>query len=92
MITYEIFEESFSAPETGCYTAYGIAAVDSKNGNAIEKVSDVFLNQENAIHFANMLNEEKLEPVHLKSVIDDALIEGGDFYFEKEKISKEINV
>ena len=81
MIKYEVVEEHLNTLESGSYTAYGICAIDSETDEIAEKVSDVFLSYENAIHFANAINEAQLELAHLYNVIENVLIDGENFEF-----------
>ena len=78
MIKYKIIKERLNAQESGSYDAYGICAVDSASEKVVEKISDVFLNYENAIHFIDTINAFQLDLTHLHEVVENVLINAGD--------------
>jgi len=67
---YEVFEEKCVNDEAGVYVSYGVKCVTSEM-----TVADVTCNKDKLISFVNMLNEEKVEPIHLFDVIEDNINE-----------------
>lgn len=65
---YRITEEHIFTEETGAYTSYGI-----EHTRENLRISDVTMNKEKLICFVNLLNIEKLEPVHLADILEDNL-------------------
>ncbi len=72
MIEYKIIEEKIQDPKFGDHMSFGICVLNDKE--EIVKISDVFENAENAIHFVDKINAEGLELEHLDAVIEDYLL------------------
>ncbi len=58
--------------ENVSYTGYGVNAV--QNGIVVKSFADIFFSKEKAVAFIEMLNSQKVELIHLKDVVEDALI------------------
>lgn len=76
MIEFYIVKELNYKEEIGSYTAYGIGACINKNGKkeTLEYISDVFIDRQKAEHLADLCNRLHLDPIHLRDVVDDAVI------------------
>ncbi len=73
MITYEIIEETFSTPELGSYTSYGILAYEDTDNQVVCSISDVFLDRNKASGYIQLFNEMELDVLHLPNILDDLL-------------------
>ncbi len=73
MIKYKIIVEKVKSSELGEYTAYGVCVFIEETKTVIESFSDVFLEKEEAENFVNMCNISRLDPIHLREVIEDMI-------------------
>lgn len=73
MITYKVIKENLQNREFGRYVSYGICAYSEDTRMIIESISDVSPEKEKAEKLAALCNENKLEPIHLIEVIEDAI-------------------
>ena len=75
MFTYQTKEEMLCHPQCGIYRAFGIVAFRVENGQEelVTSISDVFLKKEDAEAFVRKCNASKLDFIHLKDIIEDAL-------------------
>ena len=54
------------------YTTYGISAINNFK-NVLKTFPNIFFSKDKAEEFVNLCNEEKLELIHLKDVVEDVL-------------------
>ncbi len=71
MVTYELFEETCQNDIVGNYVSYGIICYKDNNADLI--IHDIFLDHSDAACFIDGLNKYKLDPIHLKQVIEEYL-------------------
>ena len=64
-----------SHPDTGTYTAYGLALYQCENGHrqAISQINDISVNQEFVENLALQFTLHQLSPVHFLDAILDSL-------------------
>lgn len=76
MVRYYYVEEKLYNPNIGNYTAYAITAYKEESNIKIRiaYISDVFLNKADAKQFIHICNTMNVDPVHLPSLIEEALI------------------
>ena len=72
MVIYEAISSKHFSPETGAYVSFGISARNSENGQ-VSYVPDVFLQEQEALAFAERMQQLQVEPIHLMEVIEDML-------------------
>ena len=72
-IRYIVESSDYYASETGNYTGYSIAAVDSERGEIVARIADVTCDRALAAAMADLFNRHQLAPVHLKDAILDML-------------------
>ena len=72
MFLYLPIKESFFSSEVGEYVSYGIRVLDSE-GNEIERVSDVSLNQSIVTELCEKCTTQNLDAIHLFDIIEDNL-------------------
>ena len=72
MVQYQIFQERLLSDEIGTYTAFGIRA-ERADRTEVCRISDVFLPEQQAAVFVELLNRHQLSPIHLRDVIEDTL-------------------
>ena len=65
---YKVVEECLFDIHGKPYITYGIMSLEDE-----VYVPDVSLNKENIIRLVDLMNHEKLEPIHLMDVIEDFL-------------------
>lgn len=54
-------------------TVYGIEAVDSSSGTVLSSIPDIFTDLREADRVIQLLNEEKLELIHLPDIVNDII-------------------
>lgn len=74
MVIYEVIREERQHLDIGSYIAYGIQAVDSRAGEVLSVMRDVFLRPADAEELVGRCNAGGLDPIHLPDVVEDALI------------------
>ena len=72
MFLYLPIKESFFSSEVGEYVSYGIRVLDSE-GNEIERISDVSLNQSIVTELCEKCTKYQLDVIHMYDVIEDNL-------------------
>lgn len=72
-ITYILRTDIVKDEENAEFTVYGITALNN-DGKVLDTYSDIFFDKQKAIEFVSLCNSEKLELIHLKDVVEDALI------------------
>lgn len=70
---FKVKKEKLYNPEIGFYTAYGIEAIDEDSKNILAYVSDVFLYENKAREFAELLNRCQADVIHLEELCIDAV-------------------
>ena len=70
---FRVKEAKLQSPEMGAYKAFGVEVLEEKTERILEQVSDVFLCEEEASDFVDMLNECQPELVHLTELCMDAI-------------------
>ena len=72
---YEVNKEKNSHIDIGTYNSYGINVYVHVNDRNmfLMNVPDLFLDEQKALEFADLCNEQQLELVHLSDVIEDIL-------------------
>lgn len=73
MITYTVIKENLQNCKFGRYVSYGICAYSEEAKMIIKSVSDVFLEKDKAEKLVVLCNENRLDPIHLSDVIEDAI-------------------
>ncbi len=73
MIIYKLVEEIHDNDMLGHYTSFGIKASDSFSERENVYLEDVFTDPETANKYIRLFNEEQLDLIHLKEVIEDIL-------------------
>lgn len=73
MITYRVIEENLHSCEFESYIAYGISVYSDDTETVLSSISDIFLKKERAEKLAQLCNENSLDPIHLKEVVEDAI-------------------
>lgn len=78
MYEYCAEKEVLYNSQLGRYVSYGIGVyiVKEKSRKRLDYVSDVFLNEKDAVSFVLLCNSLGLEPVHLPEAIEEALLKG----------------
>ncbi len=74
MITYKVIAEHLRNSEFLEYDAYGICAYIEESGTVVASFSDVFTEREKAEELVNLCNINKLDPIHLRDVIEDMIV------------------
>ena len=74
MVAYHTVKEVIKSDYAGEYETFGIC-VSTGDGMGDAYISDVFLSQQKINSFVERLNRLKLSGVHLRDVIDDALLD-----------------
>lgn len=72
--TYRVRIGTVYNEEGSAYLSYGVEALNEK-GEALDSVSDVFLNKDRAEQFVRICNRGELSLIHLKDAIEDAISE-----------------
>lgn len=72
--TYRMKETCLCDEQGTKWTVYGVEAVDA-TGNILSCFSDVFFDRESAKSFVRACNEQEVELLHIRDVVDDALVE-----------------
>ena len=73
MITYKLVEENHNDNILGCYTSFGIKAIENLSDLPLVYVEDVFTDIETAQEYISLFNEEQLDLIHLEEMIEDIL-------------------
>ena len=73
MIIYELSEEELTNNEIGSYKSYGITAIDNSTNRTVLKISDVFTDKHTAEKYVILFNNEKLDIIHFRNVIDEII-------------------
>lgn len=69
---YTVFSEVLDSPDSGRYTAYGIAVSDEE-GKTLRKVHDITCDRAALEELVRLCNELSLSLCHLDDVIEDLL-------------------
>ena len=72
IIRYEIIEDSFTL-ESETHIGYGISVKDTRNGKCT-LFHDISVNKKDIANLVSLCNELKLDPIHIRDVIDDFLV------------------
>ena len=72
LFLYVTFKERFFSDDLGCYTSFGIKAIDTSN-NDVLTVSDVSVNEAFVNELCRSFNLYQLDPIHLSDALDDAV-------------------
>lgn len=71
-VTYTLRTDIVTDEDNHKHIVYGINALDSF-GSVLKSVDNIFFSKQKAEEFIELCNEEKLELIHLKDVIEDIL-------------------
>ena len=71
---YIMREDTVESEEGEWLTVYGIEAIEEESGQVMDSIPDMFFDKIKAEQFIKICNDEKLELVHLRDVVDDVLI------------------
>ena len=76
MVAYQAVQEEFHDHDLGVYTAFGVCAyqIVEQQQEQVAYIPDVFLSTETAQHFVEISNRLQLEIIHLREVIEDAIL------------------
>ncbi len=72
MITYNVVEKQMTAESKKRYIAYGISV--SCGDEVVEVINDISINREDVVGLCRCCNTLKLDPAHLKNVVEDFII------------------
>ena len=72
-IKYTLRTDVVEDEEKTEFIVYGITAIND-NRLTLDTFPDIFFDKQKAINFVNLCNSEKLELIHLKDVVEDALV------------------
>lgn len=75
MYYYCCIQEEQILPDTGCYTTFGIAALQRAKGRwrKLFSISDVSLDRHFVQGLANLCTRYQLSPCHLLDVVEDTI-------------------
>lgn len=73
LLIFRMIKEELYNFEIGFYTAYGIEVLDENSYQREDFVSDLFLYEDEAEEFVNLLNECQPELVHFKELCFNAI-------------------
>lgn len=73
MVTYKVIEENLQNCEFGRYVSYGICVYSEERRMILKSISDVFLEKDKMEQLVMLCNENRLDPIHLSEVIEDAI-------------------
>lgn len=73
MVTYKVIEENLQNCEFESYVAYGISVYSEDKKMILDTISDIFLEKEKAEKLVELCNKNKLDPIHLREVVEDAI-------------------
>ncbi len=75
MYYYCCIREEQIQPEIGCYTTFGIAALQRAKGRwqKLFSISDVSLDPHLVQRLANLCTQHQLSPCHLLDVVEDTI-------------------
>lgn len=71
-IRYELIEGSFTL-DSKTYVGYGISVIDTRSGKCT-LFHDISVNKNDIANLVSLCNELKLDPIHIRDVIDDFLV------------------
>lgn len=71
---YELIQAGFVDELGNKHLTYGIKAID-KNGKTIEAIENIYTDVKQAEKLIELCNEEKVELVHFRDVIEDSISE-----------------
>ena len=71
--TYRTRIDTVYDEDGNAYTVYGIEAVGA-GGEILASIPDVFFDRQKAEHLADLCNEGHLSLLHLRDVVEDALV------------------
>ena len=71
-VKYTLRTDIVTDEDNNKHTVYGVDALD-RFENVLESVADIFFDKLKAEEFIKLCNEEKLELIHLKDVIEDVV-------------------
>lgn len=74
MITYKVIKENLQHCELGRYIAYGICVYSEEARMILKSISDVFIERDKVEKLVALCNENKLDPIHLSEVVQDAIV------------------
>lgn len=76
MVAYRAVQEEYHDHDLGVYTAFGVCAyqIIEQQQEQVAYIPDVFLSTETAQHFVEICNRLQLEIIHLREVIEDAIL------------------
>ncbi len=70
---YVIRVDTISNEANQAYIVYGIEAIDTRKGTVLSSFPDIFTDLNEAESVIQLLNEEKLDLIHLPDVINDII-------------------
>lgn len=70
---YVIRVDIISNEADNTYTVYGVEAIDTRKGTVLSSYPDIFTDLKEAESVIQLLNEEKLDIIHLPDVINDII-------------------
>lgn len=75
LLIYQVVKGTFSHPDIGHYTSYGIKIFRVSHGklHELKTVSDVSTNEALVKQLATLCTRGQLSPIHLMDVIEDFL-------------------
>ena len=71
MLEYKVISETSTHPDIGSFDTFGLEVYE--NGTLIQTESDVSAEWDVVNRIARLCNEEQLEPVHLRDVIQNSI-------------------
>lgn len=74
MVTYKVIKENLQSCEFGRYVSYGICVYSEEARMILKSISDIFFEKDKAEQLAVLCNENRLDPIHLSEVIEDAIV------------------
>lgn len=83
-MVFKVIKEKLYNPHTGFYTAYGIEAKAEDTEKRLAFISDVFLCENEAKDFSELLNYYQPELVHLEELCIAAIEDPGNIFCFRE--------
>ncbi len=80
MLVFNVIKEKLYNPQTGFYTAYGIEATAEDTEKRLMFISDVFLYENEAEKFSELLNQYQPELLHLEELCVAAIEDHGNIF------------